>query len=136
MAQSSRSNWKAPVRATTFFVRPTLRKLCVNNNTKEKKSNSTQTLMNKGLVLSVYDHCPYCIRVELVLGWLGLNYERVVYGYGDMQLVEKFGKNHSRSDASWRSAIAPARRPARTDSLRRASWPPGSRTRSTTRWAA
>ena len=36
-------------------------------------------------VLHVYDHCPYCIRVELVLGWLNVDYERKVYGYGDME---------------------------------------------------
>eukprot|EP00937_MAST-01D_sp_MAST-1D-sp2_P007993 g7993.t1 len=35
------------------------------------------------LVLHLYDHCPFCIRVELVLGWKGIPYERVVYGYGD-----------------------------------------------------
>jgi len=33
--------------------------------------------------LHIYDHCPFCIRVELVLGWKGIPYERVVYGYGD-----------------------------------------------------
>lgn len=33
--------------------------------------------------LHIYDHCPFCIRVELVLGWKGLPYERIVYGYGD-----------------------------------------------------
>lgn len=33
----------------------------------------------------IYDHCPYCTRVELVLGWHGLPYERVVYGYADVQ---------------------------------------------------
>jgi len=31
----------------------------------------------------VYDHCPYCIRVELALGWHHIPYERIVYGYGD-----------------------------------------------------
>ena len=31
----------------------------------------------------VYDHCPYCIRAELVLGWRAVQYERVVHGYGD-----------------------------------------------------
>eukprot|EP00729_Bicosta_minor_P004489 gene4489-35137_t len=33
--------------------------------------------------LHVYDHCPFCIRVELLLGWKGISYDRVVYGYGD-----------------------------------------------------
>eukprot|EP01134_Creolimax_fragrantissima_P000449 CFRG0449T1 len=32
----------------------------------------------------LYDHCPYCIRVELALGWMGIQYERELYGYGDM----------------------------------------------------
>ena len=35
------------------------------------------------LTLHLYDHCPFCIRVELVLGWKGIPYERRVYGYGD-----------------------------------------------------
>ena len=35
------------------------------------------------LTLHCYDHCPYCIRVELTMGFLGLPYDRVVYGYGD-----------------------------------------------------
>jgi len=35
------------------------------------------------LKLHVYDHCPYCIRVELALGWHHIPYERIVYGYGD-----------------------------------------------------
>ena len=35
-------------------------------------------------VLHLYDHCPFCNRVELVLGWAGIKYERKVYGYGDM----------------------------------------------------
>ena len=35
------------------------------------------------LVLHVYDHCPFCNRIELVLGWKGIAYERKVYGYGD-----------------------------------------------------
>ena len=43
------------------------------------------------LVLHLYDHCPFCIRVELVLGWKNIPYERVVYGYGDT-LGSKKGK--------------------------------------------
>lgn len=35
--------------------------------------------------LHVYDHCPFCIRTELALGWLGIDYQRIVYGYGDME---------------------------------------------------
>jgi len=35
------------------------------------------------LRLHLYDHCPFCIRIELVLGTYGIPYERVVYGYGD-----------------------------------------------------
>lgn len=37
------------------------------------------------LKLHLYDHCPYCTRVELVLGWHGRSYERAVYGYADVQ---------------------------------------------------
>ena len=35
------------------------------------------------LKLHVYDHCPYCVRVELFLSWRKVEYERIVYGYGD-----------------------------------------------------
>jgi len=35
------------------------------------------------LTLHVYDHCPFCVRAELVLGWKGIPFERKVYGYGD-----------------------------------------------------
>ena len=45
------------------------------------QSSSTGT--NKKLTLHVYDHCPYCVRVELSLGWKGISFERKVYGYGD-----------------------------------------------------
>lgn len=34
------------------------------------------------LTLHVYDHCPYCNRVEFVLGKMRVKYERAVYGYG------------------------------------------------------
>ena len=37
----------------------------------------------KLLKLHLYDHCPYCIRVELAMGWQNIHYERIVYGYGD-----------------------------------------------------
>ena len=33
--------------------------------------------------LHIYDHCPYCIRVELAFGLRNFEYERVLYGYGD-----------------------------------------------------
>lgn len=35
------------------------------------------------LRLHVYDHCPFCIRVDLALGLKHLPYERIVYGYGE-----------------------------------------------------
>merc|ERR1719424_2083214 len=34
--------------------------------------------------LHLYDHCPFCTRVELVLGWRGIRYDRSVYGYSDV----------------------------------------------------
>ena len=37
------------------------------------------------LTLHVYDHCPFCIRVDLFLGWQGVPYTRALYGYGDME---------------------------------------------------
>ena len=36
------------------------------------------------LKVHLYDHCPYCTRVELVLGWHRRRYARKVYGYADV----------------------------------------------------
>lgn len=36
------------------------------------------------LTLHIYDHCPFCVRIELVLGWMGIPYTRRVFGYGDI----------------------------------------------------
>lgn len=44
---------------------------------------TTKVEPQQQLRLHVYDHCPFCIRVELALGWNGQPYERMVYGYGD-----------------------------------------------------
>jgi len=44
------------------------------------------------LILHHYEHCPYCIRVRLVLGWKGIPYEQKVYGYGDSLGDPKKGK--------------------------------------------
>jgi len=42
-----------------------------------------QQQSQSSLRLHVYDHCPFCIRVELALGLKQSPYERIVYGYGD-----------------------------------------------------
>ena len=34
------------------------------------------------LTLHCYDHCPFCVRVYLALGWKRIPYETKVYGYG------------------------------------------------------
>jgi len=36
-------------------------------------------------ILHCYDHCPYSIRVELALAFLGVPYTRILYGYGDVE---------------------------------------------------
>lgn len=46
-------------------------------------TSTAMSLTKQALRLHVYDHCPFCIRVELALGWSDQPYERVVYGYGD-----------------------------------------------------
>ena len=33
--------------------------------------------------LHLYDHCPFCVKVELAMGWCGYDYERRVWGYGE-----------------------------------------------------
>lgn len=42
-------------------------------------------------VLHVYDHCPFCNRVEWLLQHYGISYERVVYRYGAGGDPEKHG---------------------------------------------
>ena len=32
-----------------------------------------------------YDHCPFCVRVVLALGWRGIEYEYRCYSYGDVE---------------------------------------------------
>ncbi|XP_063900070.1 glutaredoxin 2-like [Zophobas morio] len=39
--------------------------------------------------LHLYDHCPFCVRVELALGWMEISYQRIFYGYGDMEGPKK-----------------------------------------------
>ena len=34
-------------------------------------------------IMHLYDHCPYCIRVELAMGLTKKPYTRTLYGYGD-----------------------------------------------------
>lgn len=53
-------------------------------------TGSMQKAPPANLTMHVYDHCPYCIRVELFLGWKGVKYNRVVYGYGDMEGPKKY----------------------------------------------
>ena len=43
-------------------------------------TKSTNTIKT----LHVYDHCPYCIRVDLYLGFNNISYSRFVYGYGNL----------------------------------------------------
>ncbi|OEU20266.1 hypothetical protein FRACYDRAFT_236339 [Fragilariopsis cylindrus CCMP1102] len=50
-------------------------------SSEHSKSSSEQH--NTKYRLHIYDHCPYCIRVELAFGLRNFKYERVVYGYGD-----------------------------------------------------
>jgi len=49
------------------------------------KAVISKILGSSEYILHVYDHCPYCIRVELALAFLGVPYTRVLYGYGDME---------------------------------------------------
>ena len=38
--------------------------------------------MHAVYVLYVYDHCPFCNRVEYLLANAGIPYKRVLFGYG------------------------------------------------------
>ena len=57
------------------------------NLLKQSGSTMTQNLnrYSSMLTLHVYDHCPFCIRVDLFLGWNNIKYNRAIYGYGDME---------------------------------------------------
>lgn len=40
---------------------------------------------NPGLrKLHIYDHCPFCVRVQLVAGWKDMKHDVEIYGYGDL----------------------------------------------------
>mmetsp|Transcript_11604 Transcript_11604/g.32698 ORF Transcript_11604/g.32698 Transcript_11604/m.32698 type:complete len:314 (-) Transcript_11604:59-1000(-) len=41
--------------------------------------------------LHTYDHCPFCNRVEILLGRHGIPYDRVLYGYGEGAVPEACG---------------------------------------------
>ena len=43
----------------------------------------------KPYVLHVYDHCPFCNRVEWLMSHYGISYTRVLYGYGAGAKPEK-----------------------------------------------
>jgi len=45
-----------------------------------KRLSSSQPAVE--YVLHVYDHCPFCNRVEWLMQQNGLAYKRVLYGYG------------------------------------------------------
>jgi glutaredoxin 2 len=55
-----------------------------NNDIKIRRAISK--LLDKPIyILHCYDHCPYSIRVELALAFLGVPYTRALYGYGDVK---------------------------------------------------
>jgi len=43
--------------------------------------------------LHLYDHCPFCVRAELILGLFEIPYDRVVYNYGEGASSDKLGYN-------------------------------------------
>lgn len=48
-------------------------------------------MASRKLTLHLYNHCPFCIRVQLVLGWARIPYDTKVWGYGDLSLKDHFG---------------------------------------------
>ena len=54
-------------------------------------SASSTTQSPAPLTLHLYDHCPFCIRVELMLSRLNIPYDRVVYGYGQGATADRKG---------------------------------------------
>ena len=47
--------------------------------------------VNASLTLHAYEHCQFCTRTRLVLGWAGVSYTPKFYGYGDGADPEKNG---------------------------------------------
>ena len=78
-ASSPRALLAAGLTATTFA-------LLIRRSFASAKAASTPKY-----TLHLYDHCPFCIRVELLLGLHGIPYNRVVYGYGEGAPAEKKG---------------------------------------------
>ena len=46
-------------------------------------------LLKRAYVLHVYDHCPFCNRVEWLMQHYNIPYQRVTYGYGAGAKPEK-----------------------------------------------
>lgn len=46
------------------------------------------------LKLHVYDHCMFCSRTRLVMGWLRIPYEQVTYGFGEGASEEMCASGH------------------------------------------
>jgi glutaredoxin 2 len=55
----------------------------IDSEQSSEKQQQQQQQQQPKYRLHIYDHCPYCIRVELAFGWRNVHYERVLYGYGD-----------------------------------------------------
>jgi len=58
-------------------------------------SASAGTRAPAALTLHLYDHCPFCIRIELILCRLNIPYDRVVYGYGQGAGADRKGYDES-----------------------------------------
>lgn len=48
---------------------------------------------NKQIILYQYDHCPYCIRVKMMLGRKGIDYKCITLAYDDVKTPTRmYGK--------------------------------------------
>ncbi len=57
------------------------------------KKASPKAAPKASYTLHLYDHCPFCIRVELYLLLKNIPYKRIVYGYGEGASLAKKGYN-------------------------------------------
>jgi len=49
------------------------------------KPEQLKSLAPNPYTLYVYEHCPFCCRAVLIMGWKKIRYDTVVFGYGDFE---------------------------------------------------
>ena len=75
-----------------MFSLRTLQRRVINTMLSTSSTSTTSTTSTTIQTLHVYDHCPFCIRVDLILNWNSISYQRKSYGYSDQNGKALTGK--------------------------------------------